>query len=438
MRKLSELFTFFLVVIGISCQKPVNEVIIPIEIISENYIKLALSIGQLDPDFVDSYYGPEKFKPAPIHPEDSADYPFEELKWQATELHMMMEELDISNFDSTEVMRYRYLVNQINAIKTKLEIISGETFPFDVESRSLYDAVAPHYDQDYFNNLLVKLDKMLPGYGSFSTRYNEFINHFIIPENKLDTVFKVAIEEARKRTSVYLDLPEGENFTFEYVTDKPWDGYNRYLGNAKSLIQINTDFPITIDMAIHLACHEGYPGHHVYNALLEQHLVNELGWLEFSIYPLFSPQSLIAEGSANFGVDVVFSGDERRKFEREVLFPLAGLDPTKVDQYYDIQEVKSKLSYSDNEAARQYLDGQISKEEAVEWLIKFNLQTREQALQRIDFYDKYRSYVINYNYGRDLIEDYVERNGGVESNPQKRWALFYEILTNPLTASMIE
>ena len=36
------------------------------------------------------------------------------------------------------------------------------------------------------------------------------------------------------------------------------------------MIQVNTDLPITIDRAIDLACHEGYPGHHVYNALLEK------------------------------------------------------------------------------------------------------------------------------------------------------------------------
>ncbi len=437
MRKLSEFFTFLLAVAFTSCQQPVKEVVIPIENISENYIKLALSIGQIDPDFVDAYYGPEEFKP-PLLTSDTTDIPFEELKWKAMKLHMMLEELDISKFDSTEVLRYRYLVNQINAIKTKLEIISGEVFPFDVESRSLYDAVAPTYKQEYFDKLLLELDYKLPGRGSFSARYDAFINQFIIPEDKLDTVFQVAIEEARKRTAAHIDLPEGENFTFEYVTDKPWTGYNWYQGNAISLIQINIDFPMTIDKAIHLACHEGYPGHHVYNSMLEKHLVNERGWQEFSIYPLFSPQSLIAEGSANFGVDVAFSKADRRKFEKEVLFPLAGLDPSKVDLYYDIQELKSKLSYSDNIAAKQYLDGQMSKEDAIQWLMKFNLMTSEHASQRIEFYNRYRSYVINYNYGRDIIQDYVVRNGGVESNPEKRWELFEEILTNPLTASMIE
>ena len=50
------------------------------------------------------------------------------------------------------------------------------------------------------------------------------------------------------------------------------------------------------------------------------------GWSS-RVYPLFSPQSLIAEGTANYGIQVTFPGDERVEFEEKVLFPAAGLDP---------------------------------------------------------------------------------------------------------------
>ena len=117
-----------------------------------------------------------------------------------------------------------------------------------------------------------------------------------------------AAASARWRTST---LPAEESFTVEYVTGKSWSGYNWYQGNYRSLIQVNTDLPIYIDRAIDLACHEGYPGHHVYNVLLEKHLVRDRGWVEFTVYPLFSPQSLIAEGTANYGIEVAFPPDER-------------------------------------------------------------------------------------------------------------------------------
>ena len=89
------------------------------------------------------------------------------------------------------------------------------------------------------------------------------------------------------------ELPENEAFEIEYVRNQPWSGYNWYQGDYQSLIQVNLDQPITIDRAIDLACHEGYPGHHVYNILIERDLVRGQGWTEMSAYPLFSPQSLV-------------------------------------------------------------------------------------------------------------------------------------------------
>jgi hypothetical protein len=217
----------------------------------------------------------------------------------------------------------------------------------------------------------------------------------------------------------------------QYVKDKSWSGYNWYQGGSRSLIQINTDLPIYIDRAVDLAAHEGYPGHHVYNALLEQHLVKEKGFIEFSVYPLFSPQSLIAEGSANFGIEVAFPGQERVDFERKVLFPLAGIDPRKADEYYKVQALAAELSYAGNEAARQYLDGRITADEAAHWLMKYGLMTEDRARQRVKFIDKYRSYVINYNFGQDLVKGYIERKGGGSTHPEKRWQEFAALLSSP-------
>jgi len=429
---------FCLIVLNlVSCKKPVPEIVIPIDNIAEKYVRLTLEIGQHDSDFVDAYYGPEEWKPKKING-DSSGIPFEELKWKAIELHNALEELDISSFDSLGIMRYRFLVNQLIAIKTKLDMISGDFLPFDVESRALYDAVSPHYNQEYYDDLLNKFGELVPGKGSLNERYKKYSDQFIIPTEKLDTIFQTAINEARKRTLEHLSLPNNESFNIEYVTDKPWSAYNWYKGDSYSLIQINTDFPIYIERAIDLACHEGYPGHHVYNAMLEQILVKNNGWVEFTIYPLFSPQSLIAEGSANFGIEVAFTSEERRQFEKEILFPLAGIDPMLVDDYYDIQELRGQLNYAGNEAAKKYLDGKISREEAAKWLVKYSLFTYERALQRTRFFDKYRSYVINYNYGKDLVKNYVESNGGNKQNPDKRWKIFTEILSNPISASMLE
>jgi hypothetical protein len=228
-------------------------------------------------------------------------------------------------------------------------------------------------------------------------------------------------------------LPATESFTLEYVTNKPWSGYNWYKGNYNSVIQINIDQPILIDRAIDLACHEGYPGHHVYNMLLEKNLYREKGWIEISLYPLFSPQSLIAEGSANYGIQVAFPGDEQQLFSKNVLLPLAGLDTTGIAAYFTALSLKTKLNYARNEAARGLLSKTITEAEASRWLTTYALMSEEGAKKSISFINKYRSYVLNYNYGQDLVKNYIEAGGGTEANPARRWQLFGWLLSNEVT-----
>ena len=129
--------------------------------------------------------------------------------------------------------------------------------------------------------------------------------------------------------------------------------------------------------------------------------------------------------------------DERIKFEKEVLFPLAGLNPDDADLYYKVLELQKNFSYSGNEAARNLLDGNLpsgqagwTRKQTVEWLQKNALRTEESADKYVSFIEKYRSYVINYNLGMDIVKDYIERNGGTENNPAKRWELFETFIIN--------
>jgi len=259
----------------------------------------------------------------------------------------------------------------------------------------------------------------------------------MIPKEKLDTVFQLAIKECRARTLAHVALPPNESFTVEYVTNKPWGGYNWYKGNFHSVIQVNTDLPIFIDRAVDLAAHEGYPGHHVYNSLLEKNLVRDRGWVEFSVYPLFSPQSLIAEGTANFGRDVAFpTRAERMKFEKEVLFPAAEIDSKRADEYYAVQDLMKQLDYAVNEVARRLINGEIDERAAVQWLQKYAVMEPARAQQRVKFIQRYRSYVINYNLGEDMVRRYIQKRSGTD--PGKRWSEFGKLLSSPRLPSGLQ
>ena len=278
---------------------------------------------------------------------------------------------------------------------------------------------------------------MIPGEGHLNKRMNDFNEHFVIPNDKLNDVFTSAIKESRKRTKQYIPLDENEDFRIEYVNDKVWSGYNWYKGDSYSLIQLNTDFPMYISRAIDLACHEAYPGHHVFNSLIESHLVKEKGWMEYCVYVLYSPLSLLAEGSANYGIELTFNKKDRMQFEKEILFPIAGLDASQADLYYDIQEKMQKLSYAGNMVSQQYLDGLIDKDTAITLLMKYSLSNKEKSTQRLAFIEANRSYVINYNLGEDIVRAYVENLAKNKSNETK-WQIFSELLSNPKTASMMQ
>lgn len=398
----------------------------PMNAIAESYVRLVLALGRHDPDYVDAYYGPPEWKADA----EKTKRPLEDIRADAGALlDRLGRELEPA--DEMLRLRRRYLTKQISALRTKAEMLGGRHLSFDEESRALYDAVAPTNTEEHFRAVRDGLAKLLPGTGSLGQRYEDFRRPFVIPPERIDAVFAAAIEAGRARTKAHLALPEGERFRVEKVTGKSWSGYNWYQGGFHSLIQVNTDLPIFIDRAVDLACHEGYPGHHVYNVLLEKNLVRDRGWIEFTVYPLFSPQSLIAEGSANFGIEVAFPGPERTAFERDVLFPIAGIDPATAGRYAEVQKLVDGLSYAGNEAARRYLNGEISASQAADWLEEYGLSSRPRAEQRVRFFDQYRSYVINYNLGKDLVRRWVESRGGTPDRPERRWAAFATLLSSP-------
>ncbi|HLX07836.1 MAG TPA: hypothetical protein VKY89_08220 [Thermoanaerobaculia bacterium] len=425
--------------------------------IAESYVKLVLAVGQHDANYVDAFYGPAEWKQAA---ETAGKRPLAELRAEARSLLAALGDVAAppaaappapappaaippaatagvaapdggDSPDELLRLRRRFLERQLSSLAAHVDALSGARMSFDEESRALYDAVAPTWDAAHFQAILDRIDHLVPGTGPLAARITAYRQRFVIPPDRVAAVFAAAIAECRRRTAAHIALPPGESFEVAYVKDKPWSGYNWYQGGFHSLIQVNTDLPIYIDRALDLAGHEGYPGHHVYNSLLEQHLVRQRGWIELTVYPLFSPQSLIAEGTANFGVEVVFPGPERVVFERQVLYPAAGLDPAAAANYDQVQELLRESSYAGNEAARGYLDGRLSREAAQAWLERYGLMSPERAAQRLRFIDTYRSYVINYNYGQDLVRRYIDSRGGTAEQPERRWREFARLISSP-------
>jgi hypothetical protein len=390
-----------------------------------DYVNLVLAVGRHDAAFVDAYYGPRAWQAAA---EAGEPRPLAALRAEAQRL---LDAVTAIGAVDDEALRRDYLQGQLGAVAAHLARLEGRRFTFDEEAEALYQVRPPRFPQATFDAALARLDQVLEGPGTVQERYQKARERVLVPADRVDAVFQAAIAEARERTRRHATLPAADHFRVEFVTGKAWSAYNWYQGGGSSVIQVNLDLPIAMDRALDLAAHEGYPGHHAYNALLEQRFAEGRGWVEFTVYPLFSPQSLIAEGTANFGIEVAFPGAERLAFEREVLFPLAGLDPAEAERWAQVQAELKVLAFADNEAARGYLDGALDRAQAEAFLMHYSLRTAAQAAQRLRFIDAYRSYVINYNLGERLVRDWVERQGGTVADPARRWAVFVDLISSP-------
>jgi len=400
--------------------------------IADEYLLLQLTIGEKEAGYIDAYYG----DPA-IQQRARAEAGAATLEGLSE--HVVALETRASRFaddgaagTTWDERRARFLAAQLVAARTRLRMLRGETLSFADEAQGLFGVRPALADLSSFDPLIARIDRLVPGDGPLWQRLDTFQSRFDIPADRLKPVMDAAIAECRRRTLVRIALPERERFELALVSDKPWGAYNYYQGDARSKIEVNTDLPVRLEKAIDFGCHEGYPGHHVYNALLERELAVRRGWSEYSVYPLYSPQSFIAEGSANYGIELAFPGDEALVFNRDVLAPLAGIPAEGIDRYVELGKLTPKLRGAQYTIAARFLAGQIGESEAVALLQRYTLASPERAAQSLRFIKSYRSYIINYGLGLDMVREDVEATG---TAPGDRWRRMEQLLSEPTLPS---
>ena len=178
-------------------------------------------LGKHDPDYVDAFYGPAEWKTQAEKEKKSLDA----IGVEAAELSATLTETpDRSRHRRRATcvkLRREYLQKQLSALAARVRMLKGEKLKFDDESRALYDAVAPTYRQIRTSdrNHRTQLDKRnsrhkppVPASDPLWKRYEEWRKPFLIPKDKLDTVFQLAIKECRARTKAHVALPPNESF----------------------------------------------------------------------------------------------------------------------------------------------------------------------------------------------------------------------------------
>jgi hypothetical protein len=398
--------------------------------IARRYVHLVLALGLHDASYVDAYYGPSEWKKEV----ELSKKPLDAVSAEAGRVVTALEQTPPSGEDELARLRHRYLLAQTKSLVAKAEMLRGRHYSFDEESRLLYDAVPPDVPESRLEETLASLGKLIPGMGPVSGRFVDWQKQFRVPAQRLADVIQAAIAEARTRSKQHIRLPKNETFSIEYVNGKDWRGASWYQGNAHSLFQFNADLPVTIDRVLRVACHEGYPGHHLFNALRDDRLVRGRGWLEFSVCPGYSPETTLSEGCAEYGVELAFPGPQRAMFHEEVLFPRAGLEPRKASRYLQVMRLKEELECARALAARRFLEGAISREQCQSLLERYALVSPEVAERRVRFIEATRSYVVTYSVGKDLVRRHMTARGA-EGSDARAWREFESLMSLPQVPS---
>lgn len=398
---------------------------IDLDQISHDYLALAFGLDQHIDGFIDAWTGPDAIRDRLVRAEPATP---DGLLEQA-------QALDIAVDAATALPpeRRAYLRAQVRAMVALARRLTGEPLDYRDEVRLCFDVPADRTPDEAFDEALRTLDDVLPGRGDLAARMAEWKTRYVISPDDARRLLDVIVPEIRSRTRRIVQLPAGESVEFTLVDDKPWSGYNWFLGNATSRVEINTDLPIHINTLTGLVCHEAYPGHHTEHSLRERRLFRGRGWGEFGVQLISTPQAVISEGIATLAESIVFPDDEGVHWQVRELYPAAGIEGN-AEQEIAVQRAQRVMrALGANAALMLHADG-ASEADVIAWLRRYGLRTEQEARHQLRFIQDplWRAYIFTYHSGRDLLGRWLH-----QADPDEVSSRFVRLLTEPVTPSSI-
>jgi hypothetical protein len=390
--------------------------------IGQTYLTLALSLDRHFDGFVDAYFGPPELK---AQAEAGELCPLDGL---ADDVRQLQTAITASDYDP---QRRDFMQRQVRAMAAVIRNLSGDRLGF-VEEVELYFDITPNMvDEAVFEAAHAEMDRLLPGEGSLIERLAAWKKALEVEPDRILPVFDLARQETRRRTRALFELPPQEDLSLHLVKDKPWSGYNWYLGSYRSRIELNTDLPLRANSAVPLLAHEAYPGHHTEHAIKEQRLFRQQGRAEHAVQLLLAPECVLSEGIADNAQGVIFGETELTDFLAQELYPRAGLPQIDVESQIRLQSASEALrSVGGNAALLLYREGR-SPEEVQDYVERYALSTPLEAAQTMKFIQNplFRSYIFNYATGKALLAPLLD---GPDTT-----ANFWRLLSEPFTPTHV-
>jgi hypothetical protein len=364
--------------------------------VAEGYVELGLRLGRHVDGLVDAYYG----DPA-VKERVDAEPPRE--PWLLVEdAGRLLADLDD---EALEEQRGGWLDAQLVGLETVARKLAGEEFPYVDEVERCYGVRPTRTPEQEFEAAHHALDDALPGSGPLGERYQAWREGDPVPVEHLHEVLESIVVDLRKRTANLLGLPEGESYALELVSDEPWAAYNYYEGGLRSRIAVNTDVPMATNFVTELMAHELYPGHQTEHSWKEKLLYQEQGHNEAGILMIGTPESLIAEGIAGLGLEILLEDDDALAAEHLGRHGIA-YDAGRARAVKAARKPLERVS--GNVALMLYEDG-ASEDDALEYLRQWALMSERRANQALRFITDpmWRSYVTTYADGYRVCRAWV-------------------------------
>lgn len=387
-----------------------------------DYLTLGLKFDRLEEGFVDAYTGdPELRRQVENAP---APEP-KELARRARELRK-----ELGNAGLPE-QRAEFIDVHLRALECSARKFAGEDIGFVDEVFAYFDVHIEPGDQDEYRQAHRKMDDVLAGPGSLAERLSAHRAHDVIPADRLQECVDAFSSALRDRVRAEYTLPDTEQVTYEVVGDKPWSGFNYYLGDYKSTVAINSDLQQQMANLPHLIAHEAYPGHHTEHCRKEAGLVAS-GQMEQTLFLVNTPQCLMAEGLADLALKSIV-GPGWGVWAQEIYADLGlRFDGDKAER---LSEASGQLLGVRQDAALLLHDQHKSQDDVGAYLERWSLTSPQRARQSLKFLSSplWRAYISTYVEGYKLLGGWLDTGKTVT----ERSALFGRLLDEPLIPSAL-
>ncbi|MBO0865117.1 MAG: DUF885 domain-containing protein [Mycobacterium sp.] len=391
------------------------------------YLLLGLRFDRIESGYVDAFTGDPALRRA------VADEPAPDPADLARQAERLLAALpDVPRRNGFDQARADYLAAHLRAMACAGRKFAGADIGFVDEVRDYFDVDIAKGDIEKYRRAHARLDEVLDGSGPLAERMAAHRAAEEIPPQRLAECIEAFSSALRDRVRAEYPLPDTETIDYQVVTDKPWSGFNYYLGDYRSTVAVNADIKQLMSHLPRLVAHESYPGHHTEHCRKEAGLVRRAGQAEQTIFLVNTPQCLIAEGLADLALHVAI-GPGWGAWAADIYADLGlRFDGERAEA---VSEASVALAGVRQDAALMLHDEHRDADTVTDFLRRWLLVNDTRARQMLRFLSSplWRAYTSTYVEGYRLLRRWLDRRpAGVSLT-----ARFGRLLDEPLIPSAL-